>query len=95
MTLTKPVLIFLLGVLISIGAQYLGGLLYSFLPVSVIKYDPALSILYTTAGLVITIICASYAMWQKKYIFVYGLFLGLILWYPFLMIGMSISNSWL
>ena len=83
------------GAIISISAQYFGGLIYSYLPVSLIKLDPAIYILYTSLGLSISLIAAMYLFLKKKYSMVAGIVLGLLLWWPILIIGMAATNTWL
>ena len=91
----KAIWLLFLGIVISIGAQYLGGLVYSYLPVSFVEHDPALSILYTSLGLIITFLCAAYCFWKREYVVIAGLFFGFILWWSFLFVGMSASGTWL
>ena len=91
----KAIWLLFFGIVLSIGAQYLGGLVYSYLPVSFIEHDPALFILYTSLGLIITFLCAAYALSRRVYLLAVGILLGLMLWWPFLFIGMSASGTWL
>ena len=55
--------------------------------------DPALYILRTSLDLIVTFLCAAYAFWRREYLFVAGMLLGFVLWWPFLFIGMSASGT--
>ena len=92
---SKQVWLLLLGIVIGIGGQYLGGLITSLFPVYIQRLDPAVYVLYTSTGLMISVLCAMYFVLKNKKSIVIGIILGNLLWWPFLLIGMAISGTWL
>lgn len=79
MTNLKTIGICVLGIVISIGIQWL-----SLLTLFIFKVDPLFDrIFYTSFGLLISIVLTTYLLFRKKWWLASGIIIGTLLWYPF------------
>jgi uncharacterized membrane protein len=91
----NAILSVLMGIAMSIAAQYVGFSVMSLLPIQIQRIDPAIDVLYSSIGLIVSAVCALCFSLRKKWASVVGLGLGILLWWPVLMIGMAITGTWL
>jgi len=85
----------ILALAISLGTQYLFLELTSLLPLRVQDLDPASDFLYSSVGVLMVLIFTAYFIKQKNWWIVVGLTLGVVLWWPFLGIWMTVTGNWL
>ena len=85
----------ILGISISVGAQWLSFIFFLILPVEIQRLDPFLNFSYDTynsIGLAITVIGAILVSFRKKWPLAIGILLGLALWFPVLTTLLSIEG---
>jgi hypothetical protein len=83
-----------MGVVLSIIGQYVGFWITNLFP-SIQQFDPAISVLYSSIGLVASVVSTAYFAIKRRWALAIGLALGVLLWWPFLILGMSITGTWL
>jgi hypothetical protein len=91
MNIVKKVGLFILGITVSVSAQWVG------LPLTIALRipDPALTILYSFIGILISIAFVVYFGWKKNWLFVSGVVIGIPFWWFFMLMWMTVTGTWL
>jgi len=79
-----------LGIGISIVAQYIGiSATTSF------KFpDPAFALFYSSIGLLVSLLVGFYSAYKKQWSIIAGLGIGILLWWPFVGVIMTVMGRW-
>lgn len=91
MLFMRKIGIFILGIIISICVQFVGAMLTVILRIP----DPALEILYSSIGVILSLLLAGYFFWKKNWILGIGLVVGIPGWWLFVLSWMTVTGSWL
>jgi hypothetical protein len=91
MNIVKKIGLLILGIAVSVGAQWIGTPLTVALQIP----DPALTILYSSIGVLISLTFAVYFSWKKNWLFVSGVIIGIPFWWFFLLTWMTVTGTWL
>ena len=84
----------LLGIAISTLAQYACLQFANLFPLEIQRIDPAFDLLYSTMGILVSAATGLYFGLKKNWSLVAGLALGILLWWPFVGILMTIQGVW-
>jgi len=84
-----------LGAIFGIASQYGGLFINGLLPVKSQAWDPASTFIYSSVGLVVSVLAIIFVLKIGRKPFAIGVVSGLLLWLPFLGLLLSISGNWL
>ncbi len=82
--------LFILGVGISIATQYIGVSATTSFKIP----DPAFALFYSSAGLLVSLFVGLYSATKKQWSLVIGLVIGILLWWPFVGVIMTVMGRW-